>query len=131
MAIAGDMNHIPSFPVSLGPGNRIQVHARSTNKPRHLVERDIEVAARRLLDGERFELHCSGPQVMQVQALIDEALPSYPAQRAGNEPPAAATIRQQVVGQKALLAQAAGDERQAAKREVYRLSGEWWRAVRR
>lgn len=128
MAIAG--GGIPSFPVSL-VGGRVKAHSFATNKPAHLVEQDIERAARRLMSGERFELHCSGPQVAQVQALIDSLRHSYPAQRAGNEPPAAAAIRQQLAVERALLAQADGEERRAAKAAIYRLSAEWWREVRR
>lgn len=128
MAIAG--GGIPSFPVTL-EGGRVRVHAWATNKPAHLVEQDIDRAVQRLLAGERFELHCSGPQVMRVQALIDDALHSYPAQRAGDESSTAAAIRQQIATQRALLAQAAGEERRAARYEIYRLSGEWWREVRR
>lgn len=128
MAIAG--GGIPSFPVSLVAG-RVKAHCFATNKPSSLVEQDIERAALRLLAGERFELHCSGPQVARVQACLDILLHSYPAQRIGNEPAAAAAIRQQIAAQRAHLAQAAGEERRAARREIYRLSGEWWREVRR
>lgn len=128
MAIAG--GGIPSFPVSLVAG-RVKAHCFATNKPAHLVEQDIDRAAQRLLSGERFELHCSGPQVARVQARLDVLLHSYPSQRIGNEPPPAAAIRQQIAAQRARLAQAAEEERRAAKAAIYRLSAEWWREVRR
>lgn len=63
--------------------------------------------------------------------MEDVAAHSYPSQRIGNEPAPAAAIRQQIAAQRARLAQAAGEERRAARREIYRLSGEWWREVRR
>lgn len=73
MAIAGDMNHIPAMPISLGADGRVQRHATVTNKPRHLVEQNIERAVQRLLAGETFEMHCSGPQVMRINELLKGA----------------------------------------------------------
>lgn len=131
MAIAGDMNHIPSMPISLGPDGRVQRHSWVTNKPRGIVEQDIERAVQRLLDGETFEMHCSGPQVARVQACLDILLHSYPAQRIGNEPAPAAAIRQQIAAVRERMAQGPEEERRAAKAAIYRLSAEWWREVRR
>lgn len=70
MAIAG--GGIPSFPISLGPDNRVQVWLWATNKPEYLVERDIDRAVERLLAGERFEMYCSGPQVMRINDRLEE-----------------------------------------------------------
>lgn len=72
MAIAGDSHHIPSFKVSLGADNRVKVWTWATNKPRELVERDLDKALERLLAGERFELHCNGPQVIKLNEMLRE-----------------------------------------------------------
>lgn len=71
MAIAGDTHNIPARPVKLVNG-RVFSHCFTTNKPREIVEQDIEQAALRLLNGEEFELHCSGEQVIKIQKLLDE-----------------------------------------------------------
>lgn len=63
--------------------------------------------------------------------IEDAIASSYPAQRIGNEPAPAVTIRQQIATERARLAQATEEERRAARREIYRLSAEWWREVRR
>lgn len=72
MAIAGDSHNIPCFPISLGSDGLVYVHAWATNKPREFVERDEDRAVERLLSGERFEMHCSGPQVMRINRKLQE-----------------------------------------------------------
>ena len=61
----------------------------------------------------------------------DAVAHSYPALRIGDEPAPAAVIRQQIATERARLAQATEEERRAARREIYRLSADWWREVRR
>lgn len=73
MAIAGDMNHIPAMPIRLGPDGLVERIMWTTNKPRSIVEQDIERAVQRLLAGETFEMHCSGSQVMRINELLREA----------------------------------------------------------
>jgi hypothetical protein len=72
IAIAGDSHNIPCFPISLGADGLVQVHAWATNKPREFVERDVDRAVERLLAGEKFEMHCSGPQVMRINQKLLE-----------------------------------------------------------
>jgi hypothetical protein len=72
MAIAGDSHNIPCFPISLGADGLVYVHTWATNKPREFVERDVDRAVERLLNGEMFEVHCSGPQVMRINAKLRE-----------------------------------------------------------
>lgn len=71
MAIAGDSHHIPSFLISLENG-RVRAWSWATNKPREIVERDIDRAVERLLNGERFQMWCSGPQVMKINERLRE-----------------------------------------------------------
>lgn len=66
------MHNIPCFLISLGPDNRVQVHSWPTNKPREYVERDVDKAVERLLAGDRFQMHCSGPQVMRINDKLAE-----------------------------------------------------------
>lgn len=74
MAIAGDTHAIPCRSIELRDG-KVWSHTFTTNKPRELVERDIDRAARRLLAGEKyFQMYCSGDQFSQVQKRIDEIL---------------------------------------------------------
>lgn len=70
MAVAG--GGIPSFPISLGEDGQVKVWAWSTNKPVELVERDEDRAVERLLNNERFEMYCSGPQVMRINRKLRE-----------------------------------------------------------
>jgi hypothetical protein len=73
MAIAGDSANIPSRPIKLVEG-RVVSYCFTTNKARSIVEQDEERAARRLLAGESFEMHCSGLQIYRVQRIVDELL---------------------------------------------------------
>ena len=73
MAIAGDTHNIPSMPVKLVDG-RVIAYNFSTNKPREMVEQDEEQAARRLLAGERFEMHCTELQIRRVQEIVNRMI---------------------------------------------------------
>ena len=70
MAIAGGGS--PSFLIYLGPDGLVQRATWATNKPESLIEFDIDRAVERLLAGERFEMWCSGPQVMQINRKLRE-----------------------------------------------------------
>ena len=72
MAIAG--GGIPSFPISLENG-KVKAWTWATNKPAELVERDIDRAVERLLAGERFQMWCSGPQVIRINERLRERKP--------------------------------------------------------
>lgn len=72
MAIAGDMHHIPSFPISLNPDGTVKIHSWATNKAREIVEQDIDRAVRRLLAGETFNMHCSGMQVYMINKRLQQ-----------------------------------------------------------
>jgi hypothetical protein len=56
------------------------VYSWATNKPREIVERDIDNAVRRLLAGERFEMHCSGPQISMVKRQLAAMADSHSTQ---------------------------------------------------
>lgn len=70
------------MPIKLVNG-RVVSFCFTTNKARTItkegikrtfVEQDEERAARRLLAGERFEMHCSGLQIHRVQLIVDRLL---------------------------------------------------------
>lgn len=72
MAIAGNTNHLPSRPIRLNKQGQIDGGCFwVTNKPRSIIEMDIENAVERLLRGERFEMYCSGPQIIHVGNRLD------------------------------------------------------------
>lgn len=61
------------MPIKLQDG-RVVSFCFTTNKARSIVEQDEERAARRLLAGEVFEMHCSGLQIYRVQQIVDRLL---------------------------------------------------------
>jgi hypothetical protein len=80
VAIAGDTHAIPSRPIHYRDG-KVYSTRFTTNKPRELVEQDIDRAARRLLAGERgFQMHCSGDQFTRVRLRINEILAEQPTE---------------------------------------------------